>query len=225
MSVKNSVVFVMVVAIVAAAGLVAAQTTSTLEIKRGTVVSVWGNDLVVKMSDGTTKHVEVPDGFEFNVDGRKLPVTALKPGMNLTAVIKTTTTPTEVKTTEIKKGVVVAASGRTVIIRSDEGTKKYTVPGDFPFWVDGEQKTVYDLRKGNHITAKIVHTHVEIVTDRDAQVAASEPAKAKPAAAPRRAAKPAAPMLQKTGSSLPLVGLLGLLALAVGTGIGIIRRF
>ena len=57
MSVRRSVVIALMVAIVAAAGLVAAQTTSTLQIKRGTVVSVWGNDLVVKMSDGTTRHV------------------------------------------------------------------------------------------------------------------------------------------------------------------------
>ena len=49
MQVKRSVVFVMVAVIVAAAGFVAAQTTTSLEIKRGTVVSVWGNHLVVKM--------------------------------------------------------------------------------------------------------------------------------------------------------------------------------
>jgi LPXTG-motif cell wall-anchored protein len=144
--------------------------------------------------------------------------------MNLTAVVKTTTRVEEVKTTEVKHGEVLAASGRTVIVRSAEGTKKYTVPGDFPFWVNGEKKTVYDLKKGMNVTAHIVHTHVETVTERDAQVAASEPANAKPAAAPRQAAKPATLMLPKTGSSLPLLGLLGMLMLAISVGIGIIRR-
>ncbi len=181
MQVKRSVVFVMVAMIVAAAGFVAAQTTSSLEIKRGTVVSVWDNDLVVKMMDGETRHVEVPEGFMFNVDGQQLPVSALKPGMNLTAVIKTTTEPMTVKTTEVKQGKVLEVSGRTVIIRGRDGVKKYTVPGDMPFIVDGEEKTVYELRKGMNVTAYIVHTHVETVTVTDRQVAASEPVKAKPA--------------------------------------------
>jgi LPXTG-motif cell wall-anchored protein len=216
----------MVAVIISAAGLVAAQSTSTLEVKRGTVVSVWGNDLVVKMSDGTTKHVEVPEDFEFIVDGEMLPVSALEPGMNLTAVIKTRSVPIEVKTTEVKKGIVMAASGRTVIIRSAEGTKKYTVPGDFPFWVDGEQKTVYDLREGMNVTAHIVHTHVEVVTDRDVQVAAKDAPKAKPARVAKQAkpAAPAAPILPKTGSTLPLAGLVGLLALAISAGVAMYRR-
>jgi LPXTG-motif cell wall-anchored protein len=228
MQVKRSVVFVMVAVIVAAAGFVAAQTTTSLEIKRGTVVSVWGNDLVVKMMDGETRHVEVPEGFTFNVEGKQLPVSALKPGMNLTAVIKTTSEPITVKTTEVKQGKVLEASGRTVIIRGPDGAKKYTVPGDMPFIVNGEEKTVYELRKGMNVTAHIVHTHVETVTMTERQVAAAEPVKAKPApvaapAAPKAAAP--APVLPKTGSSLPLAGLLGVLLLAIGTGIGIIRRF
>lgn len=226
MRVKRSIVFVMVMVVVASAGLVAAQATSTLEIKRGTVVSVWDNDLVVKMADGETRHVEVPEGFTFNVEGKQLPVNALKPGMNLTAVIKTTTEPKTVQTTEVKEGKVLKASGRTVIIRSAEGTKKYTVPGDFPFWVGGEKKTVYDLKEGMNVTAHIVHTHVENVTITERAVSAAEVKKAKPAPMKAKAAAPApARVLPKTGSSLPLAGLLGVLLLAVGVGIGILRRF
>ena len=229
MSVKRSVLVLAVVAIVAVAGMAAAQATTILEVKRGTVVSVWDNDLVVKMSDGVTRHVEVPEGFTFNVDGKELPVSALKPGMNLTAVVKTTTEPVEVKTTEVKKGRVLKATGRVVVIRNTETgeTKKYTVPSDFPFWVDGVEKTVYDLREGMNVTAHIVHTNVEIVTERDAQVAASSPAKAKAAAAPKRAAAaPAAPAaLPKTGSLLPLTGLAGIALLLLGIGIAVIRRF
>ena len=88
---NRSLLVVTVVAIVAVAGMAAAQATTTLEIKQRTVVSNWDNDLVVKMSDGVIRHVEVPEGFTFNVDHKELPVSALKPGMNLTAVIKTTT--------------------------------------------------------------------------------------------------------------------------------------
>ncbi len=228
MSVRQKIVCVVVVGIVAAAGLVSAQMTETLEIKRGTVVSVWDNDLVVKMMDGATRHVEVPEGFTFMVNGEELPVSALKPGMNLTAIVVTATAPVEVQTTEVKKGQVLSVAGRTVVIRSEEGTKKYTVPGDFPFWVDGQKKTVYDLRKGNYVTAEIVHTSVEMVTETEAVVAASEPAKpAAPAApaAPRAAAKTEMRVLPKTGSSLPIFALAGGLLLLIGIGIGIIRRF
>lgn len=227
MSVKKGLVCVMLVAIVLVGGAVVAQEVTTLEIKRGTVVSVWDNDLVVEMLDGATRHVEVPQGFTFNVDGKELPVSALKPGMNLTAVVKTTTKPVEVNTTEVKKGRVLRASGPTVIIRNEETkeVKKYTVPSDFPFWVDGQKKTVYDLREGMNVTARIVHTHVEMVTEKDAVVAASKPAKPMAPAAPRAAAKTTTTMLPKTGSRLPLVALAGAAFLLLGFAIGIIRRF
>lgn len=227
MQVKRSVVFVMVAVIFATAGLVAAQASTTLEIKRGTVVSVWDNDLVVKMADGETRHVEVPAGFTFTVDGKELQLNQLEPGMKLAAVIKTTTEPKTVQTTEVKKGEVVEVSGRVVMIRGEDGVKKYTVPGDFPFLVNGQKLTVYDLKKGMKVTAYIVHTSVETVTTTERQVVGSTPPKAKPApmrAAPAPKTAPA-PVLPKTGSSLPLAGLMGLLLLAVGTGIGIIRRF
>ena len=55
--------------------------------------------------------------------------------------------------------------------------------------------------------------------------AAPKAPKPKPAPVARPAAPKPAPVLPKTGSSLPLVGLLGLIALAAGLGIGVIRRF
>jgi hypothetical protein len=220
----------MIVAMIIAlsAGVALAQITE-YEIKQGTVVSVWGNHLVVKMADGSIKDVEVPDGFEFDVNGQMLPVSALKPGMELTAAIKTTSTPVDVYTTEVKQGEVLAASGRSVIIRHQEDGKahKHTVDGDFPFWVNGEKKTVYDLKKGMKVTATIVSSHVEMVTDRDVAVFASGGAPAaKPAAKPAPAPAPAAPaVLPKTASSLPLVGLAGVALILLGIGIALIRRF
>jgi LPXTG-motif cell wall-anchored protein len=210
------------------AGVALAQITE-YEIKQGTVVSVWGNHLVVEMADGTVKDVEVPDGFTFDVNGKMLPVTALKPGMELTALIKTTSTPVDVYTTEVKHGEVMAVSGRSVIIRHEDGkARKHTVDGDFPFLVNGEEKTVYDLKSGMKVTATIVSSHVEMVTDRDVQVMASGGApapkpKARPAPAPAPAAAPAT--LPKTGSTLPLVGFAGIALLLIGIGLAVIRRF
>lgn len=228
MSAKRMSVVVFALIVVMSAGVALAQVTE-YEIKQGTVVSVWGNHLVVKMADGTVKDVEVPDGFEFDVNGQMLPVSALEPGMQLTAAIKTKSTPVDVYTTEVKHGEVLAVSGQSVIIRHQEDgkTRKHTVDGDFPFWVGGEKKTVYDLKKGMKVTATIVSSHVEMVTDRDVAVFASggAPAAAKPAAAKKPAPAAAPAMLPKTGSSLPLVGYAGVALLLLGIGIAVIRRF
>jgi len=227
MSLNRRIVVLMIAVMLLGAGIALAQTTA-FEVKRGTVISVWGNHLVVRLADGTLKDAEVPGDFLFDVDGKMLTVSALEPGMKLTQVVTTTTTPVEVKTTEVKRGEVMGTSGRTVIIRSQkEGTKKFTVPSDFPFWVDGEKKTVYDLRKGMRVTAHIVHTHVEIVTDQHTQVAAAGAPATRRAPAAKRAPAPVAPapmVLPKTGSLLPLAGMAGIGLLLLGIGIGVVRR-
>ena len=119
MSVKKSVLLAMAVVIVLGAGFAAAQTT-TYEIKQGTVVHVYGNHLVVKMSTGETKDVEVPEGFMFTVDGKSVPLSALKPGTKLTSTVKTTTTPHVVQTTEVRNGEIIQRQGRNVIIRDEQ---------------------------------------------------------------------------------------------------------
>jgi LPXTG-motif cell wall-anchored protein len=216
--------------IVMGAGFAAAQTT-THEIKQGTVVHVYGNNLVVKMSDGTVKEFDVPEGFMFNIDGRDVPVSALKPGTKLTSVVTTTETPHVVKTTEVRNGEVVQRVGRTLIIRNEQGQlKKFAdVPEDIVFTVRGKQVSLYDLAGGDRLTATIVHTSETIVTEQDVKVAGQAP---RPAPAPKPAPKPApapapapAPVLPSTGSQLPLVGLAGLVALFIGLGLAVIRRF
>jgi len=225
---------VFVVMLVMVAGTVAAQTTSH-EIRQGEVLSVYGNHLVVKTDTGEVKEFEVPEGFEFEHNGRMVGVDDLKPGMILTAAITTTTTPTVVKTEEIKQGTVMAVAGRSAIIRNDATgeTKKYNnIPGDFVFYgSDGSPKTVYDIKKGEKVTAHIVHETSEIVTETDMAVMASDaPKAAAPAAAPAPKPTPvpsytSTTTLPKTGSLLPLAGVAGLIALVAGLGLGIIRRF
>ena len=46
-----------------------AQTTTTSETKKFQVISVDGNQLVVKLPEGT-RELTVPDDFRFNVDGK-----------------------------------------------------------------------------------------------------------------------------------------------------------
>src|SRR5262245_23940289 len=79
--------------------LAAAQTTTT-EVKSFEVVSVDGNTLVLKGAAGT-KEYTVPEGFKFNVEGREVGVSELRPGMKGSATITTTTTVKPVTVTEV----------------------------------------------------------------------------------------------------------------------------
>jgi len=231
MSVKKSVVLMVAVVVLLGAGMAAAQHT-TIEIKRGTVLHVYGNNLVVKMSDGTVKEFDVPEGFTFNIDGKQVPVGDLKPGTMLTSAITTTETPREVEVTEFKSGTVLKVAGTTLMVRMADGEVRRlnNVSRDQRFEVDGKQLRVEELREGMKLRAKIVSTHSVVVTDTDRMVGGTAPQAPKPAAA-RPAAKPAAPaaapaaMLPHTGSSTPLAGIVGFMLLLIGAGIAVIRRF
>src|SRR6476660_6083310 len=81
-----------------------AQTTTTsTQTKTFEVIAVNGNDLVVKLPEGT-REIQVPDDFRFIVDGQQLAARDLKPGMKGTATITTKTTVTPVVVTEVKNG-------------------------------------------------------------------------------------------------------------------------
>ena len=230
MSVKRSVVVLVAVVLLLGAGVSAAQET-TIEIKRGTVLHVYGNNLVVKMSDGTVKEFDVPEGFTFNIDGKQVSVGDLKPGTMLTSAVKTTETPREVQVTEFRSGTVLKIVGTTLIVRMADGEiRKLTdVPRDQRFEVDGKELRVEQLREGMKLRAKVVSTHTAIITEEDVMVAGTAPQAPRPAAvarpAPRAAAAAPAPVLPHTGSSTPLAGLLGMILLLVGAGIAVIRRF
>jgi LPXTG-motif cell wall-anchored protein len=219
------------VIVLVGAGAALAQ-TMTHEVLRGTVLHAYGDNLVVKMDDGTVREFDVQPGFMFDIDGTATPTSELKPGTVLTADIKTTEEPHVVQTEEVRSGKVLNRVGQTLIVRLDDGTiRKFEgVPSDMYFTIDGEKKSIYDLRAGMNLNAHIVSERVETVTERQIQAAGYAPAS--PAApAPRPAAKPAAPAvpavqtLPHTGSQLPLVGLAGLALLALAAGIGILRRF
>ena len=86
----------------------AQQTTTSTETKTFEVLAVDGNQLVVRLPEGT-RELTVPDDFRFTVNGQQLSVRELKPGMKGTATITTRTTVTPVTVTEVKNGTVVRA--------------------------------------------------------------------------------------------------------------------
>src|SRR6516162_10988627 len=62
----------------------AGNASKTVQVERGEVVMVQGNDLIVKMADGTIRHFpNIPDSSRINVDGKSLGIHDLKPGMKL----------------------------------------------------------------------------------------------------------------------------------------------
>ena len=85
------------------------------------MIAVDGNNLTVRNENGTQQYT-VPDNFRFTIDGKKLSVNQLKPGMKGTAAVTTTTTVWPVTVTEIKDGTVVSATDHSVNVRSAEGS-------------------------------------------------------------------------------------------------------
>src|SRR5580704_13791373 len=58
--------------------------TQSVNVERAEVVSVSGNDLIVKMADGELRDFpNVPDSKTVTVDGKELTIRDLKPGMQL----------------------------------------------------------------------------------------------------------------------------------------------
>jgi len=224
-----------VAVVFAGAGVTSAQTTT--ETKTFEVIAVQGNDLVVKLPEGT-KELTVPEDFRFTVDGQQLSVHDLKPGMKGTATVTTKTTLHPVTVTEVKNGTVRQVSGPTIIVQTAEGYKMFT-EGDVDkrgvkIMRNGEPAQLSDFRAGDKLSATIItEMPPRVVTEKEVSAtlaraeSGSAPAKAHAAPAPSSAAmEPAAEgkHLPKTASPLPLVGLVGLTSLLAGAGLTLRRR-
>ena len=220
----------MIAVLILAAGTAVAQEV-TLEIKSGQVLAVHGNDLVYRGAEGV-KSVHVPDDFRFEYSGQKLSVHELKPGMMVSAYIKTIKKPVPMTATEVRSGEVVNASGGIVVIRRDDGkmirvnSKTVTETGAM-LTRDGQGVDINQLRVGDVISATIVtEAPPAILTEQEIKAYAADPPKPAPRPKPVVVAqveeKPAA--LPKTAGPLPLVALAGLVLLAAGAGLTATRR-
>jgi LPXTG-motif cell wall-anchored protein len=225
-----------------------AQTSgSTTQTKKFQVISVDGNQLVVKLPEGT-RELTVPDDFRFNVDGKSLSVSELKPGMAGTATITTKTTVVPVTVTEVKNGVVMQNMGSSILVRTDQGMKMFS-QGDMDkrgvkIMKDGKPVDISELRANDQLTATIVTSKPpKVLTEKqvEATLAKSSGGGGSPAAAPPARSTAAAPAaapapasaatsgaeprkLPKTASPLPLLGLVGLASLIAGLGLTVRRR-
>ena len=179
------------------AGAAQAQTTTTTEVNKFEILAVDGNNLVVRNEKGTHDYV-VPDDFRFTVDGKKLSVKELKPGMKGTATVTTKTTLTPVTVTEIKEGTVVSATNYSVNVRSSEGVRRFTQSElddrGVQILKEGRIIRIRDLRQGDQITATIFSKAPPVVlTETEVQATLAAAAPATPAAAASTQAATAAP--------------------------------
>jgi hypothetical protein len=206
-------------------------------VERAEVVRVSGNDLIVKMEDGTMRDFpNVSESARVTVDGKQIGIHDLKPGMKLQRTITVTKTPTVVTTTQSVTGKVWHVTPpNSVILTLDDGTnQKFNIPKDQKFNVDGRMTDAWGLKKGMKISAtKVVEEPVDVY-QHEQQVAGTMPPPPPPppadepillaavAAPPAPAAAPA-PEMPKTGSFLPLIGLLGLCSMLSSLGLKVIR--
>ena len=213
----------------------AGQPSHDVTIERGEVVHVSGNDLVIKMEDGTIRHfANVPESARVTVDGQELGIHSLKPGMKLERTTIVTTTPKTITTVKSVTGKVWHISPpNSVILTLEDGTnQEFKIPKGQKFTVDGQETDAFGLKKGMIVSAtKVVEEPItEIEHQRKLTGTMPPPPPAPPADVPILIAEaapapaPAAPAeLPKTASPLPLIGLLGTLALLLSFGLKAIR--
>ncbi len=179
------------------ASLAAAEQSQTSSVINFEVISVDGNYLVIRDQSGT-RALTVPDGFRFTVDGKSMSVNELAAGMKGTATVTTTTTTHPVYVTEVRKGTVLRKSGRSIIIRGQDGTRRFTQDEadahGMEIFMDGKPVKVWQLRQGDEFTALIVSNAAPVVlTEKEVAATLAMPAEPEPvaAAAPEEQAAPA----------------------------------
>lgn len=216
-------------------------------VKNAEVVYVEGNDLVLRVDHGKIEHLVVPDTDSFTIDGKEVTVHELTVGTKLTQTITTTTAPRYVTTVRTLKGKVwhVHAPGSVSLMLPDGTNQIYRIPSHAKFTINGEKKTAFDLKKGMSFEATIITDDTETVIERTKSFVGQAPPSALPVevgvllvehspAAPglsagvdeaaRYRGEQIASTLPKTGTYLPLVGLLGAVTVAMSFGLRALRK-
>jgi hypothetical protein len=211
----------------------------TTHVKNAEVIHVSGHEVVVELENGKFELLNLGQDFRFQVDGRDLTVHELTPGTKLSQEIHTIATPQEVTTLRTVNGKVWHVNAPHLILSFPEGENRaYTVPDGIVFHIDGQDKTVFDLRKGMNISATVLtvepvqsasmHTVVTGQAPPRPNVMFEGPMLIEPTReAPAVTAaleQPTAEELPKTASLVPLAGLLGFLSMALYAGLRIVRR-
>jgi hypothetical protein len=221
--------------------------THEIQVDRAEVLAVSGDSLVLKMEDGSTRDVTVPASATATVDGKKIGIRDVKPGMKLQRTIVTTTTPKIITTVQTVSGKVFYVRAPSVLILTlEDGTnQQFKIPKDQMFLVKqspgdpGKMVDAFALTKGMLISAtKVTEEPVNSISSKkqltgtfppDSPVLvaqATSPGMASGAdnSAGASSADTSSGALPKTASFLPLIGLLGALSLVGSFGLKAFRR-
>lgn len=203
-----------------------------------------GNDLVVKAEDGHLRHfANVPESARATVDGQQLDIHDLKLGMTLERTITTTTTPQMITTVKHVTGTVWYVNPpSSVVLTLEDGTNQaFKIPDGQKFNIDGQTTDAWGLKKGMKISATKVTEMPETVVEQQKAFTGTAPPPDPPAdlpilvvvvlpvdalapdAVPVQTAAVAPDTLPQTGSQLPLIGMLGVLALLSGLALRAVR--
>lgn len=217
--------------------------TTSVKVERGEIVYVSGNNVVVKMEDGTLRHFDnVPESTTVTVDGKQLNVHQLQPGMKVERQTITTTTPKTITTIKTVTGkVFYVAPPSTVILTMENGkNQKFTIPKGQKFTIEGKETDAFGLKKGMKVDAQQVVEQPAVVVAQEIKRTGIAPPPPpapkpdvpilvlvvpveKPAPAETAAAEPAPTKLPKTATNFPLLGLLGAISVALGLGLKALR--
>jgi hypothetical protein len=201
-------------------------------VERGEIVYISGNNVVVKMEDGTLRHFDnVPESTTINVGGKQLNVHQLQVGMKVERQTITTATPRVVTKVESVTGTVWHVSPpSSVILRLENGeNQSFKIPKGQKFMVDGQETDAWGLKKGMKVAAqRVTEVPETVITQEIKRTGTAPPPPPEPKAdvpilvvmtvptapvktqeAPQAAEAPK--KLPTTASDLPLIGLVGAL--------------
>jgi len=210
------------------------QATQEVEVHSAEVVLVNGNDLVVKLPNGSLRHFpNVPESARAIVDGKELGIHDLKPGMILQRTIVTTSTPQTITTVKSVKGTVwyVSPPSSVILTLEDGKNQSFKIPKDQKFNVDGQMVDAWGLKKGMRVSATQVVEVPETLVTQKSKVTGTMPTPP-PADVPILVAQLESPApaaeeparLPKTGSELPLISLIGIICMGSSFGLKWLRH-
>jgi len=129
----------------------------TFDLRQGTVVHAIGNNLVVKLQDGSVQHFVMPDDQTFDIDGKQVKTNDLKPGTRLMQVITTTTKDVMVSSIRNVDLQVIQVIPPHLNVQMSDGTQKVLlVPEGTMFEIDGKQMKLTDLKEGMRVKGTVV---------------------------------------------------------------------
>jgi hypothetical protein len=219
--------------------------THEVTVESGEVVAVKGNDLFVKMDDGSLRDFpNVPASASVTVDGRQLGIQDLKPGMKLQRTTVRTTTPRTVTTIETVTGKVwhVMPPASVILTLENGENQKFKIPSGQKFMVNGVETDAWGLEEGYdrhrdegnrdsgdpcQPSATSSRNDADGCTRSDRHKPAHSASAAEGTATEQTSAgttTTASAQLPKTASDWPLIGLLGLMLIAASIGWRILRE-